>query len=521
MDPLPNELSQNICYISDTKTLKTLRLVHPILNDLAARVLFKTVYVAILKYSLQNLNRIATHPTLRFYVQKVMFLNQVLTDHYCDYQNWLWTIDLRARSDPLWRIDNRIREMLRDAYHVFRDVPFSDDIVVNVDEGSGQMIRVSEKDLVDKYLKYSELCTEQTYLLLENEMDLEEVDLNAKRGVTPKPHHRSAFDYISHAVTSLINLHVVETFEERRQVDHAQRTAWDSEGAPLSFLSRLQQETLLKDPFRDSKSSNHIRTATVTSQPLMFLLKALTRLDKRPSSSPGIPKIDLIINTLPWSFWVEGLGSLLARDPKPFLSLLTCIRSLDLELCIGHARTFQEANAVTSQMTKFFQSLETIEHLTLKFYISEHQDYSILGIPRRAGVWHRDVSEIFRQITYERLSTLSIGGCSFNEDVLVAFMQRHSKQLKRLKTTRLNILGESSSWRSAIERIAPVMSLDVVDLRCLLDDDEFMTDNANVIRGLIEYDKAASWYLELNGSVEYPSLSILDSIPSHNEREGS
>ena len=174
-------------------------------------------------------------------------------------------------------------------------------------------------------------------------------------------------------------------------------------------------------------------------------------------------------------------------------------------------------------MTKFFKGLESIEHLILKFHISEHQDYSILGIPRGAGVWQRDVSEIFRQITFERLSTLSIGGCSFNEDVLVAFMQRHSKQLKRLRATRLKIVGESSSWRSAIERIAPVMSLDVVDLRCLLDDHEILTDkdDAKVLKGLMEYDKKASLYLELNGSVEYPSLTILDSIPSHKEGNGS
>lgn len=523
MESLPNEIWHRICYISNSKTLKTLRLVHPSLNDLAARVLFKTVHVAILKYSLENLSRIATHPILRLYVRKIMFLNQVLTDRYGDFKNWLWKIDLRARSNPLGRIDNRIRVLLLDAYHAFRGVPFLDDIVVSVDQGSGQMITVSEKGLVDHYLKYSKLCTEQTYLLLENETDLEEVDLNAQRGVTPEPRQRSAFDYLSHAVTSLINLHVIETFEEQRQVDHTQGTAWDSEGAPLSFLSRLQQETLVKNPFRDYKFSNSFSTADVTSQPLMFLLKALTRLDKRPSSNPGIPKIDLIINTLPWSFWVEGLDTLLVRDPNPFWSFLTCIRSLDLDLYLVYARKCQETNAATSQMTKFFKGLENIEHLTLKFHFSDHKYHCMLGIPRGFGHWRRDVSDIFRQITFERLSTFSIEGCSFNEDVLVAFMQRHSKQLKRLKTIRLNILGESCSWRSVIERIAPVMSLDVVDLRCLLDDDEILTDkdDAHVIKGLTEYDKKASLYLELNGSVEYPSLTALDSIASHNEGDRS
>lgn len=87
MERLSNELWQQICCDSNTKTLKALRLVHPILNDLAARVLFETIYVAIFEYSLQNLSRIATHPILRFYVHKIMFLDQFLNDRYCDYQS--------------------------------------------------------------------------------------------------------------------------------------------------------------------------------------------------------------------------------------------------------------------------------------------------------------------------------------------------------------------------------------------------------------------------------------------------
>lgn len=509
MERLPNELWQHICYISDTRTLKALRLVHPILNDLAARALFETIYVAIFEYSLQNLSWIALHPNLRFYVHKVMFLNQVLNDQYSDYDKWLSMIDLRAHSNPSWRIENRIREMLCHAHYRFTDPGRSDDVVLNVDQGSGQMIAVSEEDIADRYIRYNELRDEQSYLFTPKEMDFEEVGLTLERGVSLKTRRLSAFDYISYAVTGLINLSAVETFEERRQLDQTHEVARDSdEGTPLTFLSRLQQETFLKDPFCDSRISNHICRTTVTSLPIMVLLKALTRLDKRPSSNTGRPKIDLIVNALPWSFWMYGFGSLLARDPKPFLSVLSCIRSLDLDSCIGLEGDFRDVNAANNQMTKFFRGLENLEHLTLRFHISEHQKYPGPMIPWRAGMPLYDISEVFRQISFERLSTLSIADYSFTEEVFVAFMQRHSKQLKHLRAFGLNMVGEGSSWRSAIERIAPVMSLDVANLGCLLDD-EILTvkDDADFIARLTEHDKKASLYLELNGNMEYPSMN--------------
>ena len=87
MNRLPDEVWQHICYHSNTETLKILRLVHPILNDLAARLLFQTVYVAVFKYSLENLSRIATHPNLRLFVHKIMFLDNVLDDSCSAYAN--------------------------------------------------------------------------------------------------------------------------------------------------------------------------------------------------------------------------------------------------------------------------------------------------------------------------------------------------------------------------------------------------------------------------------------------------
>ena len=511
MERLPNELWQHICYHSNTEILKILRLVHPIFNDLAARVLFQTVYVAVFKYSLRNLSRIATHPVLRFYVHKIMFLDHVLADRYYDYDIWLEIIDLRALSDPSLKMDNQTRKILRDTCHLLPDVPFSDCVVASVDLGSGQTLSVSEKDLVNSHVRYMELCLEQLYLFPENEIDLTEVDPNAEHGVIPKPRHRRALDYISHAVKRLINLRAIETFEEVRQLERTHGTAWDSEGAPRSFLSRLQRETLLKDPFQDPRVFHYIRNPTVASQPTMVLLKALCPLLGHRSSSLGMPKLDLIIDALPWSFWMHGFGSLWARDSEAVLAVLSRLRSLEIRFCIGRFDgPSQDPSPLTNQMTEFMKGLKDVEHLKLTFHFSILRERPIPGLPQRAGVPFLDISDVFQQISFERLSCLKIGSCSFNEEVLVAFMQRHSTQLKRLEANGVNLIGGSCSWRSAIQRVAPVMSLDVAHLRCLLDE-EIMTvkSDADLGRTMNQYDEKASLYLELNGNSEYPSLTDL------------
>lgn len=51
------------------------------------------------------------------------------------------------------------------------------------------------------------------------------------------------------------------------------------------------------------------------------------------------------------------------------------------------------------------------------------------------------------------------------------------------------------------------MALDVVHLRCLFDDEIMTAKDADLYRVLIQYDQKVSLSLELNGDVEYPSLS--------------
>lgn len=85
-------------------------------------------------------------------MHKNILLNQILTNCYREYQDWLETIDLRNLSNSSMKIDARAREVLRGAHHLFADVHFTDDAVVIVDLGSGQTIRVSKKDLEHRKL---------------------------------------------------------------------------------------------------------------------------------------------------------------------------------------------------------------------------------------------------------------------------------------------------------------------------------------------------------------------------------
>ncbi len=502
MDRLPYEVWQHICYLSDTKTLKVLRFVHTVLNDLAARALFQTVYVAALKYSFQNLSRIATHPNLRFYVRKIMFLDQVLNDSCRDYGHWLRYVDLRALSDSSVKLDDSIRKWLRDSYRSSPNGPFEVDIGASVDLGSGQAVMVSEEILANNYVKYVELCFEQTHLFPEDEHELKEVDRNAERGAILKPLHCSAVDYITYAVQKLANLRALETFEEVKHMERTYWTTWDSGDKPKRFLSRLQRETLLKKPFQKDDMLHYISQTLVSSQPTMALLKALCPLLRRPSLNLAVPKLDLVISALPWSFWMSGLW---ASDSAAVLTVLNRLRSLEIHFCIDETRG---PKPLTNQMTEFMKGLKDVERLTLTFNFSEN---GFLGV-RRPGLPFLDISDTFQRLTFERLSSLKIGSCSFNEEVLVAFMQRHSRQLKRLEIQKVKLIGDFCSWRSTIQRIAPIMSLEVAHLQCLLDDEiSTIKDVANLEAIVDQYSKKASLYLKLNGSCEYPSLIDLAS----------
>ena len=78
-----------------------------------------------------------------------------------------------------------------------------------------------------------------------------------------------------------------------------------------------------------------IISAILLSRRSLLLLKALMRLVKRPSFNSGMPKIDLIINALPWSSRMHGLDSLLTRGSNAFVLTLSCMRSLEIDFWIG------------------------------------------------------------------------------------------------------------------------------------------------------------------------------------------
>ena len=241
----------------------------------------------------------------------------------------------------------------------------------------------------------------------------------------------------------------------------------------------------------------------------MVLLKALCPL-LRPSSSLTVPKFDLVINALPWSFWMSGLWD---RDIAAVLTVLACLRSLEIVFCIDE---IDEPRPVANQMIEFMKGLKDVERLTLTF------NFSVLlqqGFRSPAELPFLDISDILQELTFERLSSLKIGSCSFNEEVLVAFMPWHSRQLKRLEAEEVKLIGESCSWRSTMQRIAPIMSLEVVHLQCLLDDEISTIKHVANLKAIVEqYSKKASLYLKLNGRCEYPSMIDLATKPRSSRR---
>lgn len=109
-----------------------------------------------------------------------------------------------------------------------------------------------------------------------------------------------------------------------------------------------------------------------------------------------------------------------------------------------------------------------------------------------------------------------------SEETFTGFMRRHSQYLRTFKANHLEMTDLSDSWQHVIETIAPVMTLDNVQLKGLHD----RALNQSAVGWGPGYEATArhdayyasvSSYLELGGRGEYPVWDEIDE-PSHDSR---
>ena len=122
MDALPIELWQRICFRCDIRTAQSLRLVNHTFSQLAARSVFKVIYVAILQDSLDNFEKISNHPILCQCVRELKLLGGILDHLFSHYYSWQRTIGLREPHDR-WIMREKPRDAADDGIDAWTDTP--------------------------------------------------------------------------------------------------------------------------------------------------------------------------------------------------------------------------------------------------------------------------------------------------------------------------------------------------------------------------------------------------------------
>jgi len=95
MDSLPIELLTAVLSFCDIKSLKTTRLTNKMISQISATFLYESLCITLLPVYLENLSKVAHHPTLRFLVKMIYFDGGLVCPEYRVYEEWRENIDVR------------------------------------------------------------------------------------------------------------------------------------------------------------------------------------------------------------------------------------------------------------------------------------------------------------------------------------------------------------------------------------------------------------------------------------------
>lgn len=484
MPLLAVELWQQICFASSIKSLKSLRLVNHDFAEIAARALFEEVYVAVfLEDSLSNLQHIAAHPTLCKNVVKLSCLDETMAE-FRDYEDWRSFIDLR---DVGWTLPfEATRVAAPEEWDSYLTIVLHDDIIPLEHCGSIRRLVVSEEFLKNCYQNYVRLCSEHGNIMSGN-LDIRKTVL---------------------AIPQLLNLQSIRIYDSSGKANKLLDVLVGMEESPIPFLSRLQQVTLLQDPFE----SFHMHQVDVSSgriaRALASQISALSRLDQ----SSRVQELD--IDGVPWCFWQPDL-SISYWDYYRFLvpNAFHSVRIMKVCFHIGDSgENAPDSSCVHRQIISFLSACSQVEVLNFAFYY--FNDWLSTG---GEFVDYIHTAEIFRQCTWSNLKWLKVSSCGMSEVIFLDFMRRHSQRLRTFIAHNIQMTGPSNSWRHAIETIAPVMILTTVQVKGLQDEElkksgMLTGDNPGCRASARQriYHAGVSEYLKLGGKRNYPIWGEID-----------
>ena len=353
--------------------------------------------------------------------------------------------------------------------------------------------------------------------------------------------NNSDSEALSLAVTRCPNLQTIKTYEHLPYTTYAYDNA---EETPVPIVSRLQQATLLEDPFY-----RHFGPFDLGDRSLLFpgITRAtisLTRAISQQDTSRCLQEID--IDAIPWCSQRNGLKILCLPEHRDFSwSAFQNIRVMKLHFCMGGLRMNTVAQPLVQQTVSFLQAAANVEYLQLDF----HRVYNHCII-KHPSDWFRfaaEMSDVLSRVTWPKLAELSLSRCSFTASAFIDFMERHRRQLRSLEARLLVLRDPENTWQTALQTLAPVMSFNSVHLERLLDseiktyvdEDEELNEEPSIgsqseeedneeegaegdnpleassagpegptVREMWDaYDRGASRYLKSKGLAKYPSWS--------------
>ena len=504
MESLPIEILQQICFACDFKTAKNLRCSSRVFDQLAARVIFRDVYVATVDESMTKMLKIAEHPVLRCYVHKLWFLNAVLDEAYTDYEIWEKAVDL---SKKLVVSSERFNQII--CCETLK-ILFEGDDSAGSEWPFFRHLLVTPERLKHYHERFVSLFWAQNAFLESN---------------VGKTTLRSA-------MAGFTNLREIKLYDgdddlatSRRQDTYEAFKAQSQQCTP--FITRLHRETLISHPFALSeRERRYVESDYPMDAESMFrILRSLGAMEHK------VQVIDL--GWVPWSSWHQSASPIYwpryhhyIKDPFHGIQRMKIKFAL---LPLSDDDTVQQS--VPHQISRFLSSATSLKIADLDFFNGPIPlDTEAFQDPVHSWEhsWVADISSIFQRVHWPKLRELQVRRCGLTERAFISFLKRHSGHLKILHVATLNLVKPTtgtgadvatSNWQRAIQTIAPCMSLDAVTVEHLQDD---FQKACNYI-AIEEYDKfpftSGSWealvrweehgrrisdYLRRRGSGPYP-----------------
>ncbi|KAL8687447.1 MAG: hypothetical protein Q9218_006382 [Villophora microphyllina] len=471
MDRLPPEVLQQVCFTCDIATAKSLRCCSSRFDELAARAIFRDIYVAKLEQPLRNMSAVARHAKLRHYVHRIYFFNALLNDIYDDFEIWELNVDLRESF-----LDYSAREGIQSC-EVWNKAPRN--ILLEYEEPTiaGAWARAASR-VVDNHGKRARVRTIAiTPERLQYHHERMQFHLSSQRAVIDQCLEEQAYDSNLGAFSRLSEVKIYgsaplfnrhETYDLLSGSDHNR----------FPIESALHLDTLIQNPW-DLTEVEEVFVNTQHSdiaRSTFYLLKALEATNAKLRS--------LDFGILPWSIWQENAD--LVYWPNLHMCASNVMKSLqDLSVrffLITSGDWNRTAAWIPFQISEFLNAAMMVETVTM--YLVDKQESWRTGREHRGHAiydWEEeiiaDVSQILERVRWPRLRVLRMGLCGVTGQAFTTFMKRHSDTLRVLIIGDLQLVVSSqeanrqpSDWQPIMEAVAPLMSLDKVEFTHILDE---------------------------------------------------